>query len=64
MDGPAIVTIVSSCVVVSSTIGVGFWRLGRAIGRLEGKVDGMDVRMDRLDKRVNGVFEHSDDKKE
>jgi len=50
----------------------GFWKLGRAIGRLEGKVEGLSTRMhgyekqlegfenriDRLDKRINGFLDN------
>lgn len=61
MDG-LIVTIISSSVVIGGAIGSGFWRLGRSIGRLEGKMDGFDSRIgnmsdriDHLDTRINGL---------
>ena len=70
MDGAFIATIISSSVVVGGAIGGGFWKLGRAIGRLEGKIEGVDKsmqnhdnqikgcsdRIDRLDKRINGFL--------
>jgi chaperonin cofactor prefoldin len=57
---------------VSGAIGGGFWKLGRSIGRLEGKVEeldtrmhayekqlgGLDTRIDRLDKRINGFLDN------
>jgi hypothetical protein len=55
MDGQVIAIIVSA-VGVGSTIGGGFWKLGRAIGRLEGKVEGLDRRLERLGQRINGFF--------
>ena len=71
MDGALIATIITSSVVVAGAIGGGFWKLGRSIGRLEGKVEGLDTRMhsyekqlegfdsrvDRLDKRINGFLD-------
>jgi len=73
MDGALIATIITSSIAVGGAIGGGFWKLGRAIGRLEGKVGGLDARMhsyekqlegfdrriDRLDKRINGFLDSS-----
>jgi len=56
MDGQAIAIIISA-VGVSGAIGGGFWKLGRSIGRLEGKVEGLDKRVDRLDQRINGFLD-------
>jgi hypothetical protein len=74
MDGQ-IIAIIISAVGVSGGSGGGFWKLGRAIGRLEGKVDGLDKsmqgyekqlegvdrRLDRIDQRINGFFRSKED---
>lgn len=75
MDGALIATVVSSSVIVAGAIGGGFWKLwteqSKAIGRLEGKMDGLnarmqsyekqlegfDTRIDRLDRRMNGFIQ-------
>jgi hypothetical protein len=71
MDGQVIAIIISA-VGVSGSIGAGFWKLGRSIGSVEGKVEGLDKRMqsyekqlegfdtriDRLDKRINGFLDN------
>lgn len=61
MDGPTIVAIVSSSVLVASAIGGGFWKLwvkvgdqSKSIGRLEGKMDGMGTRMHSYEKQIEG----------
>lgn len=77
MDGALIATIITSSVAVGGAIGTGFWRLtlkigdqNKSIGRLEGKVGGLDTRMlsyekqiegfdgrvGRLDSRINGLL--------
>jgi len=79
MDGPLIATVVSSSVVIVGAISGGFWRIlvrlgdqNKGIGRLEGKVDGLDIRMhsyeqqldgfdkrvNRLDNRINGFLDY------
>lgn len=83
MDGSLIATVVSSSVVVGGAIAGGFWRIwvkigdqSKGIGRLEGKVDGLDTsmksyekqlegfdkRIGRLDRRMNGFLERYADK--
>ena len=78
MDGALIATIVSSSVIVTGAIGGGFWKVwgklgdqNKAIGRLEGKMDGLgtrmhsyekqmegfDSRVSRLDQRINGFVD-------
>jgi len=78
MDGALVATIITSSVAVGGAIGGGFWRLwvkigdqNKSIGRLEGKMDGLNTRMhsyekqlegfdqriDRLDKRINGFVD-------
>lgn len=78
MDGPIIAAIITSGVALSGVIGGGFWKLwgrvgdqSKAIGRLEGKVDGLgtrmhsyekqlegfDQRIGRLDRRMNGLID-------
>ena len=61
MDGGLIATVVSSSVIVAGAIGTGFWRLwvkvgdqNKAIGRLEGKMDGVGVRMHSYEKQIEG----------
>ena len=53
---------ISSSVVVAGAISTGFWRLSvrigdqsKSIGRLEGKVGGMDTRLDDFGKRVDNL---------
>ena len=71
MDGALIATVVSSSVIVGGAIGGGFWKVwvklgdqNKAIGRLEGKMDGyekqlegFDGRISRLDQRINGFVD-------
>ena len=78
MDGVLVVTIITCSVGVSGAIGGGFWKVwtkigdqNKAIGRLEGKMDGVgtrmhsfekqmegfDKRIDRLDRRLNGFVD-------
>ncbi len=78
MDGPLIAAIVTGSVAIGGALGGGFWRVSsclgkqnKSIGRLEGKMDGVDARMTsyekqlggfdqrigRLDKRLNGFVD-------
>lgn len=61
MDGALIATIITSSVAVGSVLGTGFWKLwgrigdqNRAIGRLEGKMDGLNTRMHSYEKQLEG----------
>jgi len=61
MDGELIATIITSSVAVGGAIGTGFWRVwikigeqNKLIGRLEGKMDGMDTRMHSYEKQLEG----------
>ena len=67
MEVALIVSVASSGVVIATAIGGGFWKLssrlsdhGRAIGRLEGKIDGVDERLGRIDSRINGVVDREE----
>jgi len=71
VDGQLIATIIGSSVVVGGVISGGFWKVvlmisdqSKSIGKLEGKIDGLDKRMEgfdasigRLDKRMNGFVD-------
>lgn len=67
MDVTAIAVIASSSLAVSGAIMGGFWKLANSIGRLEGKVEGMDKRMEGCEDRIgemttrlDGVFQCSE----
>ena len=56
MDGQLIAVIIISILGVGVPVGGGFWKLGRAIGRLEGKVDGLDTEsIGRLEGKVDSL---------
>lgn len=62
MDGALIVGMVVGGIGLICVIGGGFWKLGRAIGRIEGKLNGLDIesiarlvgKVDSLDSRMLG----------
>ena len=52
MDGGLIAAVVSSAVGVSGAVVIGFARQNRAIGRLEGKLNGF---RDTVDAKIDGL---------
>jgi len=52
MDGHLFTTIVSCTVTVAGSIGIGAWRLGKAMGQLQGRVNGFKQRFDSIDNTV------------
>jgi len=69
MDGHLVASLATTVVTVIGAVGISSWRLSvsqsRSIGRLEGKMDGYDKRLegfcgrvDTLSKRMNGLLDN------
>ena len=61
MDGALIATIIAGSVAIGGALAGGFWKVwtkigdqNKAIGRLEGKMDGLHTRMHGYEKQLEG----------
>ena len=62
MDGVLLATIIPSVLIAGGAIGTGAWKVwskladqNRSIGRLEGKMDGLNTRMHSFEKQVDSL---------